>query len=201
VTETNPKKVLSSETTNQVKITDCIQPSKSKEIGKADNQVKEKEMSQDLERNPKESAATNNDNSTVIKDSNEESLSESSETPQAAAGGVVSVEVYGEEEETVTVVKTEPEETQPMDTEVDNTQKEKTVVNKLVAEKRKANTDNDELTKMKKKKLLETALQTLATVKSPEKAAVESAPAEAAAEAGETAAAQRSGAYCNRLSW
>ena len=70
-----------------MKITDCIQPSKSKEIGKAENQVKEKEVSQDVERNSNESDATNTDTRSVTIDSNKESLSESSETPRAAAGG------------------------------------------------------------------------------------------------------------------
>ena len=87
LTQTNPKKVTSSSATKQVKITDCIQPSKSKEIGKAENQVKEKEVSQDVERNSNESDATNTDTRSVTIDSNKESLSESSETPRAAAGG------------------------------------------------------------------------------------------------------------------
>lgn len=197
VTENNTK-AKSSEASKLVKITDCIKPSKPKEVGKAENQVKEKEVSQDIEKTARESAATNKDTSAVNKDSNEESSSEISDTPPAPAGGVVSVEVYGEEEETVTAVKTEPIETEPMETEpieteferedaADSTQKETTVVNKLVAEKRKANTDNEELIKKKKKKVLETALQNLVTAKSPEKAAVEAVPAEAAVEGGEAA--------------
>lgn len=197
VTENNTK-AKSSEASKLVKITDCIKPSKPKEVGKAENQVKEKEVSQDIEKTAGESDATNKDTSAVNKDSNEESSSEISDTPPAPAGGVVSVEVYGEEEETVTAVKTEPIETEPMETEpiateferedaADSTQKETTVVNKLVAEKRKAYTDNEELIKKKKKKVLETALQNLVTAKSPEKAAVEAVPAEAAAEGGEAA--------------